>query len=74
MKVTVFGSFLLGASFGAGMMFVCAYSQRPCLLADSIEALCAMGRKRRARSLERQLEREWLTSLGYSKEEVDEVM
>ncbi len=74
MKSAGIGSFLLGTALGMGALFLCVYTQRPCVLATSIEAFCAMGRKRRARSVERQLEREWLTSLGYSQEEVDEVM
>ena len=74
MKSTVLEAFLLGVTVGMGMTVLSLYTQKPICLVSSIDAIAAMGRAQRAKKEEENLERERLRAVGFSDEEIDEVL
>jgi hypothetical protein len=74
MKSTVLEAFLLGVTVGMGMIVLSLYAQKPICLVSSIEAIAERGRARRAKEEEAKLEREKLRAVGFSDEEIDEIL
>ena len=73
MKSEVVKPFLLGFVFGIGMTVLSLYTQKPGILGASLETIASRGRARRAKEERRRREREWLKTVGFSDEEIDEV-
>jgi hypothetical protein len=73
MKSTVLETFLLGVTVGIGITALALYTQKPGCLVTSVEAIAEMGRARRAKKEEKELEREKLKAVGFSDEEIDRV-
>ncbi len=74
MKSTAFETFLFGVTFGIGITILSLYAQKPGCLVDTIESIAETGRGRRARKEERKLRRERLRAVGFSDEEIDEIL
>ena len=73
MKSGALRTFLLGVTLGVGATILCLYTRKPDRVAASMEAIAAMGRKRRAEEEEKRLQRERLKKMGFSDEEVNEI-
>ena len=71
MKSTVLETFLLGLTFGIGITLLALYTQKPRHL---VEAIAESGRTRRAREVEKRLQRERLKEVGFSDEEIAEFL
>ncbi len=74
MRSTALETFLLGITFGIGMTVLSLYIQKPGCLVDSVEAIAETGRARRAKKEQRRLRRERLRAVGFSSEEIDEIL
>ncbi len=74
MKSTVLESFLLGVTFGVGMTLLFLYTQKPGPLATSIQTIAERGRERRAREEENKVRRERLLAVGFSSDEIEEIL
>jgi len=74
MKPKVVESFLLGMTFGVGITFLSLYTQKPGLLAASLETMAELGRARKVKEEERRLRRERLRAVGFSDEEIEEIL
>jgi hypothetical protein len=69
MKSTVLETFLFGVAFGIGITLLALYTQKP---GHFVEAIAESGRGRRAKEVERRLQRERLKAVGFSDEEINE--
>ena len=69
MKSTALETFLLGVTFGVGITLLALYTQRPGHL---VGAIADSGRTRRAKEVEKRLQRERLKEVGFSDEEIAE--
>jgi hypothetical protein len=54
-------------------MILSLYTQKPRCVVEPIEAIAELGRARRAKEKEENLEREKLREAGFSDQEIDEV-
>jgi hypothetical protein len=73
MKSPVLKPFLLGVTFGMGIVVLSLYTRKPGRLVTSLEKILELGQARRAKEEEKKREREWLKSVGFSEKEIDEV-
>ncbi len=69
MKSTVLETFLLGVTFGMGITLLALYTQKP---GRFVGAIAESGRTRRAREVEKRLQRKMLKEVGFSDEEITE--
>jgi len=74
MKSTVLETFLIGVTFGIGLTILLLYTQKPGRLITSIETIAERGRARRAKEEEKKLQRERLKAMGFSDEEINEIL
>ncbi len=74
MKSRVLETFLLGVTFGVGMTLLSLYAQKPDCLATTLKGITEMGRARRIREEEKRLKKERLKAVGFSDEEIDEIL
>ncbi len=74
MKSTALESFLFGVTLGIGMTLLALYARKPDRLAASLETLAEKGRVRKAREEERRVQRERLREVGFSDEEIEEIL
>jgi hypothetical protein len=74
MKSRVLETFLLGVTFGAGMTILSLYTQKPDRLATALKRIAEMGRARITREEEERLKRERLKAVGFSDEEIYEIL
>ncbi len=74
MKSTALESFLYGVTLGIGMTLLALYAHRPDRVAASLETIAERGRARRAREKERSMRRERLREIGFSDEEIEEIL
>jgi len=73
-KTRVLESFLSGMVVGIGATLLILYARKPGCLATGLEALSEMAREREEREGEERLQRERLKAMGYSDEEIEDVM
>jgi hypothetical protein len=73
MKPTALETFFCGVACGIGLMILSLYTQKPRCVVEPIEAIAELGRARRAKGKEENLEREKLRAAGFSDQEIDEV-
>jgi len=73
MKPTSLEKFLCGVACGIGLTILSLYTQKPGWVVDAIDAITQLGRARRAKEKEENLEREKLRAIGFSEQEIDEV-
>jgi len=71
MKSTVLETFLLGVTLGIGATLLALYTQKP---GRFVGAIAESGRTRRAREVEKRLQRERLKEVGFSDEEIEEFL
>jgi len=71
MKSTVLETFLLGVTLGIGVTLLALYTQKP---GRFVGAIAESGRTRRAREVEKRLQRERLKEVGFSDEEIEEFL
>jgi hypothetical protein len=69
MKSTFLETFLLGVTFGIGITLLALYTQKP---GRFVGTIAESGRARRAKEVEKRLQRERLKAVGFSDEEIDE--
>ena len=74
MKTTALEAFLFGVAVGAGMVLLVLNTHEPDYLAASLEAIAERGRARKAREEERRVRRERLREVGFSDEEINEIL
>ena len=74
MKARVWETFLFGVTFGIGMTLLSLYTQKPDRLAATLERIAETGRARKGKEGERQLRRERLKAVGFSDEEIHEIL
>ncbi len=74
MKSSTLESFLCGVTLGIGLTLVALYAHKPGRLAASLEAIAEKGRARKVREIERSLRRERLREIGFSDEEIEEIL
>lgn len=74
LRSTVVEAFLLGVTVGIGITLLALYTQKPGCLATSIGTLAERGRTRRAREEETRARRQRLKAIGFTDEEIDEVL
>ena len=74
MKSTALETFLLGVTFGIGMTLLALYTKKPGRLVTSMETIAEMRRARRAKDEEKKLQIERLKEVGFSDEEIDELL
>ena len=74
MKSTVLETFLFGVTLGVGMTVLSLYTRKPGCLVTSIETIAEMGRARRAKEEEKRLRWERLKAMGFSDQEIDEIL
>jgi len=74
MKSTALETFLFGVTVGAGVTILSLYTQKPGCLASSIETIAEIGRSRRAKEEEKRLRRERLKAMGFSDQEIAEIL
>jgi len=73
MKCTVLETFFCGVACGIGLTILSLYTQKPRCAVEPIEAIAELGRARRTKEKEENLEREKLRAAGFSDEEIEEV-
>ncbi len=73
MKPTALETFFCGVACGIGLAILSLYTQKPRCVVEPIEAIAELGRARRAKGKEENLEREKLRGAGFSDQEIDEV-
>jgi hypothetical protein len=73
MKPTALETFFCGIACGIGLTILSLYTQKPRCVVEPIEAITELGRTRRAKEKEENLEREKLREAGFSDQEIDEV-
>jgi len=73
MRSTVLETFLCGVACGIGLTILSLYTQKPGCVVEPIEAIAELGRARRTKEKEENLEREKLRAAGFSDEEIEEV-
>ena len=73
MKPTALETFFCGVACGIGLAILSLYTQKPRCVVEPIEAIAVLGRARRAKEKEENLEREKLREAGFSDQEIDEV-
>ena len=74
MKSTALETFLFGVTLGVGMTVLSLYTRKPNCLVTSIETIAEMGRVRRAKEEEKRLRWERLKAMGFSDQEIDEIL
>jgi len=74
MKSTALETFLFGVTFGIGVTVLSLYTQKPARLVATIETIAAIGRERRAKEEAKRLRRERLKEVGFSDEEIEEIL
>ena len=74
MKSTALESFFFGLTLGIGMTLLALYAHKPDRLALSLETIADKGRARRAREEEKRVRRERLREVGFSHEEIEEIL
>jgi hypothetical protein len=74
MKSTALETFLFGATFGIGITVLSLYTQKPGRLVTMVEAIAEIGRERRAKEEAKRLRRERLKEVGFSDEEIEEIL
>lgn len=73
MKPSALETFFCGVACGIGLAILSLYTQKPRCVVEPIEAIAELGRARRAKGKEENLEREKLREAGFSDQEIDEV-
>ena len=74
MKATDLEAFLFGVAVGAGMILLVLSTHKPDYLAASLETIGERGRTRKAGEKERAVRRERLREVGFSDEEINEIL
>jgi hypothetical protein len=74
MKSRALETFLFGATFGIGITVLSLYAQQPGRLVATIETIAAIGRERRAKEEAKRLRRERLKEVGFSDEEIEDIL
>ena len=73
-KSTAIETFLFGITLGIGATVLSLYTQKPDRLATTLGALAEVGRERRAREEAKRLQRERLRDVGFTDEEIEEIL
>ncbi len=74
MKSSTLESFLCGITLGIGLTLITLYSHKPDRLAASLENIADKGRARKAREIEKSMRQERLREIGFSEEEIEEIL
>jgi len=74
MKSTALEAFLFGVTFGIGITVLSLFTQTPGRLVTTIETIAEIGRERRAKEEAKKLRRERLREVGFSDEEIEEIL
>jgi hypothetical protein len=74
MKSTALEAFLFGVTFGIGITVLSLYAQKPGRLVTTIETITEIGRERKAKEEAKKLRRERLREVGFSDEEIEEIL
>jgi len=74
MKSTALETFLFGVTLGAGMVVLSLYTRKPSCLVTSLETIAEMGRAQRAKEEKKRLQLERLKAIGFSDQEIDEIL
>ncbi len=74
MKSTVLETFLFGVTFGIGITLLSLYTQKPDRLAITLGAIAEVGKDRRVREEAKRLRRQRLKEVGFSDDEIEEIL
>ncbi len=74
MKSSTLESFLCGVTLGIGLTLITLYAHRADRLVFSLETLAEKGRARKARKIEKSMRQERLREIGFSEEEIEEIL
>ncbi len=74
MKATALETLLFGVTLGIGMTLFVLYTRKPDRLAASLESVAEKGRARKASEEENRMRRERLKEVGFSDEEIEEIL
>ena len=74
MKSTVLETFLFGVTFGIGITLLSLYTQKPDRLATTLGAVAEIGKERRIREEAKRLRKQRLKEVGFSDEEIEEIL
>ncbi len=74
MKSTVLETFLFGVTFGIGITLLSLYTQKPDRLATTLGAIAEVGKDRRVKEEAKRLRRQRLKEVGFSDDEIEEIL
>ena len=74
MKSTGLEAFLFGVTLGIGMTLLVLNTHKPERLAASLETMAERGRLRKIKEEEKRVRREKLREVGFSDEEIEEIL
>ena len=74
MKSTVLETFLFGVTLGIGITLLSLYTQKPDRLAFALGTVAEIGKERRAKEEAKRLRRQRLKEVGFSDEEIEEIL
>jgi hypothetical protein len=73
-KARVLEAFLAGVTLGIGMTLFSLYTRKPDHLAATLERITETGRARRSKEEEKRLRRDKLRAVGFTDEEIREIL